>query len=129
MNHKAVRCAVQIALFTVGAPLTAEPVPITNIQEELKLTVERAVSERFLDPWSAQFGRLSGNLDLDKGMIVTCGMVNTKNSMGGYVGFEPFFVIWTIGSGVEYVATSTAAGEDFVREKCARDGLELTVWP
>lgn len=129
MIRTTLRHTVLLALSMFGAPLRADPVPMQNIDEDFRLTVERAVSERFVDPWSTQFGRLSANLDLAKGTIITCGMVNAKNNMGGYVGFKPFFAIWSFGNGMEYVATADESGEDFVREKCERDDLELTVWP
>lgn len=129
MRWNVVRASVASAMIAFWFPVSAEPVRMDTIDDELKVLIERSVSERFLDPWSTQFGRLSANLDLAKGTIVTCGMVNAKNNMGGYVGFKPFFAIWSFGNGMEYVATADESGEDFVREKCERDDLELTVWP
>ena len=95
MRWTAVRASVASAIIAFSFPASAEPVRMETIDDELKVLIERSVSERFLDPWSTQFGRLSANLDLAKGTIVT----------------------------------ADESGEEFVREKCERDDLELTVWP
>jgi hypothetical protein len=49
-------------------------------------TAERAVRDQLIDPASAEFSEVTtkGN--------VTCGLVNSKNRMGGYTGRQVFFV-------------------------------------
>ena len=46
-----------------------------------------AVSRRLKDPWSAHY------LWKPPQGILLCGLVNAKNSYGGYNGWEPFYVI------------------------------------
>ncbi|MCL8299371.1 MULTISPECIES: hypothetical protein [Pseudomonas] len=53
-----------------------------------------AVAEQLTDPSAAQFR----NERSKKGGWV-CGEVNSKNAMGGYVGFKRYTVIWKDGGG------------------------------
>ncbi|WP_023628574.1 hypothetical protein [Pseudomonas soli] len=53
-----------------------------------------AVSEQLTDPSSAQFRNERSKKD---GWV--CGEVNSKNAMGGYVGFKRYTVIWKDGGG------------------------------
>lgn len=63
------------------------------IDASLKLKTEEAVRSRLKDPRSAEFAdirvhryvNLKGNSDW-----AICGMVNAKNSFGGYTGMTPF---------------------------------------
>jgi hypothetical protein len=47
---------------------------------------ERAVRDQLIDPASAEFSEVTS-----KGNV-TCGLVNSKNRMGGYTGRQVFFV-------------------------------------
>lgn len=53
-----------------------------------------AVAEQLTDPSSAQFRNEWSKKD---GWV--CGEVNSKNAMGGYVGFKRYTVIWKDGGG------------------------------
>lgn len=55
-------------------------------KQELKVISAR-VSENFKDPDSAKFS----NVKIDENKILVCGLVNAKNSYGGYTGASPFF--------------------------------------
>lgn len=52
--------------------------------------VEDAISSRLKDPSSAQFGAMAAALQTD-GSVIVCGLVNAKNSFGGYTGNQPYF--------------------------------------
>lgn len=54
-----------------------------------KSQAKRLAREQLIDPDSAQFRNMAVSA---KGNIV-CGEVNSKNRMGGYVGYQPFFVV------------------------------------
>jgi len=51
--------------------------------------VKNGVKAHLKDPVSAQFGNISASKD-SKGQIYVCGLVNAKNSFGGYTGSKPF---------------------------------------
>ncbi|WP_217190699.1 hypothetical protein [Pseudomonas shirazica] len=53
-----------------------------------------AIAEKLTDPSSAQFRNERSKKD---GWV--CGEVNSKNAMGGYVGFKRYTVIWKDGGG------------------------------
>lgn len=60
--------------------------------------VHKAVSADFLDPESAQYKRIILRNKAYKPAI--CGLVNAKNSMGGYTPFYPFAYAVESGSAV-----------------------------
>lgn len=62
-----------------------------------------AVAKQLTDPSSAQFRNEWSKKD---GWV--CGEVNSKNTMGGYVGFKRYTVIWKDGGG----QTVSIEGED-----------------
>ena len=52
----------------------------------------RALVERLRNPDSAQFRDVRAGR-LDNGTAVFCGEMNSTNGFGGYVGYQPFFVV------------------------------------
>lgn len=76
------------------ATLIAAPALIAATQAERPLTaneraqITHAIEAKLLDPASAQF-RLG---PIRPGSEYYCGLVNAKNRMGGYNGFEAFMV-------------------------------------
>jgi len=50
-----------------------------------------AISDRLLDPSSAQFTAITVKNRAYDGKKVVCGFVNGKNAFGGYTGFKRFF--------------------------------------
>lgn len=62
------------------------PITLTAQQQQV---VRAGVTRGLKDPESARFGGMSGVKDKD-GDITVCGMVNAKNSYGGYAGMSPY---------------------------------------
>jgi hypothetical protein len=52
--------------------------------------IEQAVRTNLRDPSSAQFSGMRSTKMAD-GTVIVCGLVNAKNSFGGYVGDELYF--------------------------------------
>ena len=50
-----------------------------------------AVRANLLDPASANFRNLIVFMDDEKEFLYVCGSVNSKNKMGGYAGWKPFY--------------------------------------
>lgn len=59
------------------------------LTKEERIAIERSVKERLKDPDSAKFKHYKFIKNQDS-VHVYCGMVNAKNSYGGYVGLRPF---------------------------------------
>ncbi len=73
----------------------------TNSQNEdwgtyADIFAKRAVKAQLKDPDSAEFGEVSTFRDADDDVRWVCGIVNAKNSFGGYVGATPFVVRVTV---------------------------------
>lgn len=66
---------------------TGTPVVLTD---EMRAQIETGTKQVLKDPESARFGTIAGARTPD-GNISVCGMVNAKNSFGGYTGEQPFF--------------------------------------
>jgi hypothetical protein len=86
--------------------------------------VHEAVRSSLKDPESARFGRaLAGKL---KGDVLVCGMVNAKNSYGGYTGEKPYFGLLFEG---KRFGVAKIAGDDIsvqaVQQTCAEKGLPI----
>jgi hypothetical protein len=82
--------AVMLLAVMLGAcstPMTLAPMPISMAdQDAVKITVK----EQLRDPESAQFTKIAAGRD-DKGRMIVCGAVNSKNGFGGYNGPAPFY--------------------------------------
>jgi hypothetical protein len=52
--------------------------------------IQDKVKRQLDDPESARFVGMKAARDKDKGSIVVCGLVDSKNSYGGYTGEQPF---------------------------------------
>lgn len=79
-----------IAANCAGGPATQlqalDQVPLSTDQITV---VQNYVRNALKDPASANFGPIRGGRD-PYGKIIVCGMVNAKNSFGGYTGMQPF---------------------------------------
>ena len=66
-----------------------QPAPnYVELTQAQKSIVESGVRQSLKDPQSAQFGQMYASEDGET--ITVCGLVNSKNSFGGYVGMKPF---------------------------------------
>lgn len=53
--------------------------------------IKASVLSRLKDPESATFGKQIAAKD-SNGWILVCGSVNAKNSFGGFIGMQPYYV-------------------------------------
>jgi hypothetical protein len=82
-------------------------------------SVQMAVKERLRDPDAARFDHLRAVTAKD-GSLLVCGLVNVKNSSGGYTGFYPFMV----GKVAPTIATSEVSAM-LVLAACRAVDIEL----
>lgn len=75
--------AVAISAAAVAVPIGK---PLTPAE---KAMIQHAVRAELLDPDGAQFRLGADNVKAEK----YCGLVNAKNSYGGYTGYKVFFII------------------------------------
>jgi hypothetical protein len=93
---------VAIAVLFGVTSAAAQTVLDGNFPERPDVTLDKvhaAISAEFLDPGSAQYKGLILRNEAYKPSI--CGLVNAKNSAGGYTPFYPF--AYAIDSGKAYV--------------------------
>jgi len=69
----------------------------------------QAIKDRIKDPESLQLRRVMARTD--NGIISLCGEANSKNSYGGYVGCQPFFVYYMVTSGSTHTEPSVVGLE------------------
>lgn len=86
-----------IALLVVACgetqPVPMQQVPLDNF---VQLQAQTAVNGRLSDPDSS-FYRMSDAYRTDEGDYFVCGEVNSKDKLGGYTGFTPFYVRFSTG--------------------------------
>ena len=85
-----------LGLFGLTGCMNANAVSVNTFPSKSPTKVFKmaqiAVSERMRDPESTRFKSEFMAYDLSNGNKVVCGTVNAKNAMGGYVGYQPFYV-------------------------------------
>jgi len=79
--------AALLAVSAIAAVAKVAPVHATEISDDAKEVIRYEIRRRLTDPDSAQFRWLDRP---DNGTAVYCGFVNSRNRLGGYVGFVPF---------------------------------------
>jgi hypothetical protein len=122
-------------LLLLALVLTACAVPARDpapaIVSEVTLTpaqsaaLEARIREKLKDPGSAQFGkRIAGRNEL--GSIVVCGLVNARNSFGGYTGMGPYLAAI---SPAGMISVELISSDDFsiryIGDLCAKQGLQI----
>lgn len=98
-------------------PLTTRPEPVTAADRS---AINIAVVDRLKDPATAQLRGVQA-FSLSNGDRAICGEVNGRNSFGGYVGFQPFYIRTRGGQIVTFEVASPQyewVGRD-IREDCA----------
>jgi hypothetical protein len=93
------------------------PVQVTNLQ--------KGIRDSLKDPESARFGMHKAGLDA-KGNLFVCGLVNAKNSYGGYTGMSPYNGMF-IKSG-QFIVAGLSSGHDMataILQVCAKQGLAI----
>mgnify|MGYP006929489890 CR=1 FL=1 len=121
----AVAAALALAgCVTQGAQQQADVVVPATLTPGQIAAMHAAVRRVLKDPESGRFGEHRAGRGGD-GILVVCGLVNAKNSYGGYVGMKPF----TGGfSGNEFKLAALASDEyevPLAHQMCARRGLAL----
>jgi hypothetical protein len=102
---------------------SGEPFTLTPAMQQM---VKRGVAESLKDPESARFGRMVAVKD-SKGVITVCGMVNAKNSLGGYVGMSPYLGVLSPEAKAFAVADigSSDTGRQAAMQVCSQAGISL----
>lgn len=91
------------------------------LTKQEKDTIIKAIKHELKDPSSAQFRWMQFAHDIKPNdwFIKYCGLVNSKNSYGGYVGYQPFLVILSWKDGILDKNPILHLGEDGLFEDCA----------
>jgi hypothetical protein len=127
---KTIQSAIAIAImaFSLGGCLTdqaQEPpgAPITLSAEQVK-QIQSGVLASLKDPDSAKFSGPMVATKKSNDDIHACGLVNAKNSYGGYVGDSPY--IATLRDG-KVIDTATKGGDDafWIIKICKERGVPL----
>lgn len=123
------------ALALVSAPILLAAAPSERPLRPAEATaIKQAIETQLVDPSSAQFHMGA----IHPASEYYCGLVNAKNRMGGYNGFEPFMVRFNPDRTIKIVIMPERAGggplslsEDAflrdslrqtIRQKCAENG-------
>jgi len=97
------QCAVFSLAFAAGTPASNDDLAALKI----------AMEDRLKDADSAKFKNV--RIGKDK---ATCGLVNSKNSYGAYVGFEPFMAVKLSSGNFVVIDVGEAAGQ-----VCSKKGI------
>jgi len=91
--------------------------------------VKRFVAESLKDPGSATFGKITASIS-DRGVVSVCGMVNARNSYGGYAGQTPFMGVLATNTSGQRVFGVSGMGSTDIQSKsvlmvCQSEGIIL----
>lgn len=119
--------AVLAALFlssctTLPPSLQKAGTPAVLTADEVKM-VQAGVSARLKDPASAIFTGETRAAKAADGEITACGLVNGKNSFGGYTGASLYMAIARNGAVVDATVENSEYG--IVRSFCQQRGVAL----
>lgn len=86
-----------LVLLLCGCVANASPPPSPSIEHGEPYTldkndtsaIEEGLRRSLKDPDSAKFGNMQA-AKMSNGIIGVCGLVNAKNSFGGYTGMKPY---------------------------------------
>lgn len=114
--------AAQNATNSSGEVFRPYTLPPSDVE-----VVKRDVASSLKDPQSAVFGEMAASIS-SRGVVQVCGMVNARNSFGGYTGHKPFLgVLATNTSGQRVFGVSAVGGTDTeslaVLMVCKRNGI------
>lgn len=93
-----VLCAAAAGCTTATPTSPFQPQQATGTYSPVGLTpdlvamVKTGVTNSLKDPGSAQFGTMMASAEAgDREMVTVCGLVNARNSFGGYTGMQPYY--------------------------------------
>lgn len=118
--------ATALLILPVVARAADPPTPKTPtaLSDPDKAAIRRDVRKTLKDPESAKFGPMTAKKDA-KGIVYVCGLVNAKNSYGGYTGMQHYMgiLLHPPKKPVAFASAGMGAGSAMV---CAEDGMALT---
>lgn len=94
-----------------GPPANIEQTTPHVLRADQVEAVQASIKQRLKDPLSAMFERVSAVTNA-KGSLLVCGMVNSKNSYGGYAGRTPFIGLLVGGAEKKLFAPIAVGGTD-----------------
>jgi hypothetical protein len=106
----------QTTTLEVMQPSVLQPAQVTALQS--------AVRNALKDPASALFGDHKSGTNT-KGGIVVCGLVNARNSFGGYTGPQPYMAMYLDGKFYVEAIGGVAAKTQAILSVCAQSGLAV----
>lgn len=114
------------ALLLAGCQSAAmPPPPVTTpytLNEAETNAVKEGVRRSLKDPTSALFGETFRASQKDPGVVYVCGVVNGKNSFGGYAGDRPFLgLLATMKDGKISTFNVTSIGSDDISTSTVMD--------
>ena len=115
-------------ILAVVLGLAAAAAQARDLTDEEKGVIADVVRRDFKDPDSAQFRWVA--FQEDQGTMY-CGMVNGRNSYGGYIGFRPYNILLTIEAGQVTAAQLIEIGGEIyspevVADVCKDRGYDLS---
>src|SRR5689334_17187693 len=115
-------------LPVVSAPPPVQKLQPVSLSEEEMQGVERGLKAKLKDPDSAKIEGVVAGKGTD-GRTFVCGLVNAKNSYGGYSGKMPFRGYMEIDASGKPVlvpsAMATPLGVELISSLCDEDGLSV----
>lgn len=88
------RLMIPAAAIVAAFSFAADAATYVNLSERDKAAVESAIRNELKDPDSAKFKDFVARADAtSRGTFHVCGLVNAKNSFGGYSGFTIFYTV------------------------------------
>ena len=115
--------AIMFAGCTTLPPSLQNPgTPTTLTDEELKI-VQDGIRMRLKDPMSAMFPGETRAARAADGEITACGLVNAKNSFGGYTGASLYIAI--VRNGVVVDGTIESSEYNIVANFCRQRGVAI----
>ncbi|MCM2441059.1 hypothetical protein HGO34_15165 [Agrobacterium vitis] len=129
MNRAVICWMLMIVTTSVSNAEDRGPVLRYQLSDSEEALVEQTVRDGFKDPESARFDEVAATQSQDGGVVV-CGLVNARNSFGGYAGRSPFMGMLTknkVGETVFLVLTSgsSKAAVEVTRRACMRNDILL----
>jgi hypothetical protein len=119
---------------SIPAPYSApSPPPTSKLEAGTPVTltakqqaaVRKGVTQAMKDPEAVRFGKMAATRN-SKGDVTVCGLVNGKNSFGGYVGMSPFIGILVDENSPEGFALykiASSSDRDVTATLCRDSGL------
>jgi hypothetical protein len=102
--------------------IAVSPVNLTPAQIAI---IQAGVRAKLKDPDSARFGIIRAGANAS-GQIMVCGMINAKNSYGGYSGMSPFMGdLSSTAFKLDGMAGGDSEGSAMMLALCNRQGIAL----